>query len=114
MKSEFTSSCGARLIRVTPGSFVMGSPPDEVGHVYWEAEREVTLRNEFYLGATPVTQIEYERVLGEKSAERSFAAHPRTHDDAPADSIGWQRATNYCARLTEIDRDAGILNKDWE
>jgi sulfatase modifying factor 1 len=113
MKSELTSSCGARLIRVTPGSFIMGSPPDEVGHVYWEREREVTLPYEFYLGATPVTQIEYERVAGENS-ERSFAAHPRTADDAPADSIGWQRATDYCAKLTQIDRDTGILSKDWE
>src|SRR6185295_11430806 len=87
---------------------------DEVGHVYWEREREVTLPNEFYLGATPVTQIQYERVMGENGAVRSFAAHPRTADEAPADSIGWQRATDYCAKLTQIDRDAGILSKDWE
>jgi sulfatase modifying factor 1 len=109
MKSELKSSCGARLIRVTPGSFIMGSPPDEVGHVYWEREREVTLPNEFYLGATPVTQIEYERVTGKNPTD-----HPRAADDTPADSIGWQRATDYCAKLTQIDRDAGILSNDWE
>jgi hypothetical protein len=114
MKSELTSSCGARLIRVTPGSFIMGSPANEVGRQYWEREREVTLPYEFYLGATPVTQIEYERVLGEDVKERAQAAHPRTDDDAPADSIGWQRATNYCVKLTQVDRDAGILKKDWE
>ena len=43
MKSELTSSSGARLILVTPGSFIMGSPQDEVGRAYWEREREVTL-----------------------------------------------------------------------
>ena len=113
MKSELTSSNRARLILVAPGSFIMGSPENEVGRQYWEREREVTLSHEFYLGATPVTQIEYGRVLGE-NAERSFAAFPRTADDAPADSIGWQRATDYCVKLTKIDRDAGILNTDWE
>ena len=30
------------------------------------------------------------------------------------DSVGWQGATEFCAKLTQIDRDAGILSKDWE
>ena len=63
MKSELTSSSGVRLILVTPGSFIMGSPQDEVGREYWEGEREVTLPYEFYLGATPVTQRQFERVM---------------------------------------------------
>jgi formylglycine-generating enzyme required for sulfatase activity len=63
MKSELTSSNGVRLIRVTPGSFIMGSPENEVGHEPWEREREVTLPYEFYLGATPVTQRQFERVI---------------------------------------------------
>lgn len=103
MKSELTSSCDARLIRVTPGSFIMGSLQDEVGRQYWEGEREVTLEHEYYLGAAPVTQIQYERVMGGSSAGRTFPAHPRTSDDAPADSIRWQSAAEYCAKLTEID-----------
>jgi hypothetical protein len=55
MKSEFTSSIGVRLIAVAPGSFIMGSSQLELGHEYWEGEREVTLSHEFYLGATPVS-----------------------------------------------------------
>ncbi|HEX5104163.1 MAG TPA: formylglycine-generating enzyme family protein, partial [Pirellulaceae bacterium] len=108
MKSELTSSCGARLILVAPGSFILGSPPDEAGRAYWETEREVTLPYEFYLGRAPVTQGQYERVTGENRTNHSAIA------DAPADSIGWQRATNFCAQLTQIDRDAGLLSQDWE
>jgi hypothetical protein len=111
MKSELTSSGGVRLIRVAPGSFIMGSPQDEVGHAYWEREREVTLPYEFYLGATPVTQRQYELVM--PCFPRQFAHHP-TAEDAPVDSVRWQAATEFCAKLTEIDRDAGILSKDWE
>jgi hypothetical protein len=91
----------------------MGSPQEEVGRDYWEREREVTVPYEFYLGATPVTQIQYERTA-ENPDERAFAAHPRTSDDAPADSVRWQAAADYCARLTQLDRDAGILSQDWE
>jgi len=53
MKSELTSSSGVRLILVPPGSFIMGSPPNEVGRAYFEREREVTLSHEFYLGMAP-------------------------------------------------------------
>jgi formylglycine-generating enzyme required for sulfatase activity len=63
MKSEMSSSSGARLILVNPGSFIMGSPSDEVGRAYFEGERPVTLRQEFYLGATPVMQRQFERVI---------------------------------------------------
>jgi hypothetical protein len=111
MKSELTSSSGVRLILVTPGSFIMGSPQNEVGHAYWEREREVTLPYEFCLGATPVTQRQYELVM--PGSPRQVAHHP-TVEDAPVDSLFWQWATEYCAKLTEIDRDAGILSKDWE
>ena len=65
MNAELNSSSGARLILVTPGSFVMGSPQSEPGHMYWEGEREVTLSNAFYLGATPVTQRQYARATGD-------------------------------------------------
>ena len=111
MKAELTSSNGVRLLSVTPGSFIMGSPPSEVGHAYWEAEREVTLSHEFYLGATPVTQRQFELVM--PGFQRQLAHHP-TAADAPVDSVPWKSATEFCEKLTAIDRDAGILSNDWE
>jgi len=109
MNSELISSTGARLIRVTPGSFVMGSPPSEPGHVYWEGERDVTLSHPFYLGATPVTQRQYEQVTGDNPTD-----HAGTGKDAPVDSINWNMAKAFCSRLTEIDRQAGVLRDGWE
>src|SRR5262245_38822208 len=117
MKSELTSSSGVRLIQVTPGSFLMGSPSDEVGRQYWEREREVTLPYAFYLGATPVTQRQFDLVM--PGFPRQFAHHPTIEDDpaaenVPVDSVWSRGPTEFCAKLTQIDRDAGILNKDWE
>lgn len=117
MKSELTSSCGARLILVTPGSFLMGSPQDEAGSQYWEGEREVTLTHEYYLGATPVTHRQFDAVM--PGFQRQHAHHPTIEEDpavadVPVDSIGWQGPFEFCAKLTQIDRDAGILSQDWE
>jgi hypothetical protein len=118
MKSELATSCGARLIAVAPGSFIMGSPPNEVGRQYWEGEREVTLPYEFYLGAAPVTQSQYEQIIPCPSYAVASWAQERSADDpgrdAPVDSVGWRGASEFCAKLTQIDREAGILGQDWE
>lgn len=119
MKSELTSSNGVRLILVAPGSFLMGSPQEEPGRAYWEVEREVTLPYEFYLGATPVTRREFEQIIPSPAyamcswAEKDGADDPAARN-APVDSVGWRGATEFCSRLTQIDREAGILHPDWE
>ena len=119
MKSELTTSSDVRLIRVSPGSFIMGSPQDEFGRAYYEVQREVTVPHEFYLGMAPVTQRQFERVIScPRYAVASWSEDRPTDDstakDAPVDSVGWQGASEFCAKLTQIDRDAGILSQDWE
>ncbi len=88
-----------------------GSPQNEVGRDFWEGEREVTLSYEFYLGATPVTQKQFELVMPD--CPRQVPHHLRV-EDTPVDSVFWQWATEFCAKLTRIDRDAGILSKNWK
>ena len=106
--SEIQSSAGGEMIRVPAGSFTMGSPESEDGHRVWEQQREVTFVNDFYLGKTPVTQDQYEEVTG---------MNPTDHEqvgDAPVDSVSWESANEYCQKLTQLDREAGVLPEDWE
>jgi formylglycine-generating enzyme required for sulfatase activity len=106
--SEFKSSVGVVMIRVPAGSFTMGSPESEDGHRVWEQQREVSFVNDFYLGKSPVTQDQYEAVTG---------TNPTDHEeigDAPVDSVSWDQAKEYCQRLTELDREAGVLPDGWE
>jgi hypothetical protein len=96
------------MIRVPAGSFTMGSPKSEDGHRVWEHPREVAFVNDFYLGKTPVTQCQYGAVTG---------TNPTDHEaieDAPIDSVNWEQANAYCRKLTELDREAGVLPDDWE
>jgi hypothetical protein len=106
--SEFQSSAGVVMLRVPAGSFTMGSPESEDGHEVWESQREVTFVNDFYLGKTPVTQDQYAAVTG---------ANPTDHEqigDAPVDTVSPAQATEYCQKLTHLDREAGVLLDDWE
>ncbi len=106
--SEFTSSAGVVMHRVPAGSFTMGSPLSEDGHRVWEQQREVTFGSAFFLGTTPVTQDQYAAVTGE---------NPTDHEkmgDAPIDSVNWNQANEYCQKLTQLDREAGVLPDGWE
>jgi formylglycine-generating enzyme required for sulfatase activity len=51
------------LKKIEPGTFVMGSPPDEVGRGGSERQHEVTLTQAFYIGVFEVTQKQWERVM---------------------------------------------------
>ncbi len=50
--------------RIPFGTFIMGSPDGEIGHWSGEAQHHVTFRHEFYIGVFPVTQRQWERVMG--------------------------------------------------
>ncbi len=109
VNSELISSTDIRLLAMAPGSFTMGSPTSEVGHAFWEEQREVRVSHEFYLGATPVTQRQYKSLTGNNPTN-----HPGGNEDAPVDSVNWETAVAFCEQLTKLDRAAGTLNEDWE
>lgn len=47
------------FVYVAPGTFTMGSPPDEPGHLVNEAQHVVTLTHGFYLHSTEITNQEF-------------------------------------------------------
>lgn len=53
-----------------------------------------------------VTQVQYEEIIGENP---SFYRDPR----APVESVSWDDAEAFCARLTAREQQAGRLPKDW-
>ncbi len=93
------------LLWVEPGTFVMGSPPEEPGRNRAEGpQTKVTLSRGFWLGKTEVTQAQYEALTG-GNPSRFTAAGP----DAPVERVSWIAAMAYCAKLTERERAAGRL-----
>ena len=52
------------LRRIEPGTFMMGSPKEELGHRDDEALHEVTLTQPFYVGVFQVTQKQYSLITG--------------------------------------------------
>jgi formylglycine-generating enzyme required for sulfatase activity len=96
---------GIELIRVPAGTFVMGSPAEEAKrHKAEGPQTKVALTQDFWLGKTPVTQGQYEGVMGENPSH--FKAVGK---DAPVERVSWLDAMEFCRVLTERERTAGRL-----
>ena len=85
-----------------PGAFQMGSPEDEEDRFDDETLHEVTLTSGYWLGKHPVTQTQWERVMGDNPS--SFKGANR-----PVEEVSWNDVTSFCEKLTELEREAGRL-----
>jgi formylglycine-generating enzyme required for sulfatase activity/tRNA A-37 threonylcarbamoyl transferase component Bud32 len=102
------NALGMKLALIPAGTFTMGSPPSELGRYEDEGpQHEVVLTRPFYLGIYPVTQAEYERVLGRNPS--TFRAGPGGGPEHPVENVPWSHAVEFCRRLSELpeERAAG-------
>lgn len=102
---------GVRLCWCPPGSFLMGSPPDETERRP-EVERqvEVTLTRGFWCGQYEVTQGQWQRVMQAPPPATDAGAG----DDFPAYTMNFAQAEEFCARLTALAHQSGQLPELWE
>lgn len=98
-----------QFVWIPPGTFLMGSPESEVGRLERERQHEVTLTRGFFLGATEVTQRQYQDVMGVNPSRFTEAGL-----DAPVETVSWDDATEFCRRLTDRERREGRLRDGWE
>ena len=95
------------MIWIEPGTFMMGSPEDELGRDKDETQHEVTLTQGYWLGKYEVTQAQYEAVMGENPSKFKGA-------DLPVEQVTWNNAVKFCEWLTTQERAAGRLPEGYE
>ena len=100
---EITNTIGMRLRLIPAGEFVMGAPTDERGRCRNEAlPHRVRITRPFYLGVFPVTQGEYERVMGINPSYFREDSEWQT-SGLPVESVSWGDAIEFCDRLSQMD-----------
>jgi serine/threonine protein kinase/formylglycine-generating enzyme required for sulfatase activity len=97
---------GLVLVRIAPATFAMGSPPSETGRSDNETQHRVTIAQPYWIGETEVTQKQWRAVMGAKSWGGDYE---RRGDAYPATSVSWHDAVAFCAKLTELEQQAGRL-----
>jgi uncharacterized protein (TIGR02996 family) len=103
------NSIGMRLALVPPASFLMGSPEDEAERGDDEGPRhEVEISRPFYLGVFPVTQAQYQKVMG--SNPSYFCSLGGGKDQVkgldtrnfPVEQVSWEDANKFCKELSKL------------
>jgi formylglycine-generating enzyme required for sulfatase activity len=77
---------------IPPGAFTMGSPAEEPGRSGDEIQHRVTLSLGFYLGKHPVTQAQWERVMGANPSHFKGA-------DLPVEQVSWDDCQAFLKKL---------------
>jgi len=103
---------GMRLKRIEPGTFLMGSPEDEEGRFDDETQHWVKLTEPFYMGVYPVTQGEWELVMGENPShfkpEIPEGMMPVGEGDGPpnmlpVENVSWEDCQVFLKKLAELE-----------
>lgn len=94
-----TSSSGMRWRFIPAGSFLMGSPAEELGRNTDEGPRHnVEVTRPFWMKETEVTQGEYTQVLGLNPSFFSACG-----DDCPVEEVTWFDALYFANRLSGLE-----------
>ncbi|MBO4796282.1 MAG: formylglycine-generating enzyme family protein, partial [Verrucomicrobia bacterium] len=97
------------MIWIEPGTFIMGSPENELGRQSNEIQHQVTLTKGYWLGKYEVTQAQYEAVMGTNPSSEWFIGA-----DMPVNEVEWNDAKEFCQKLTEMVKAAGKLPEGYE
>ncbi|MCL1991810.1 MAG: SUMF1/EgtB/PvdO family nonheme iron enzyme, partial [Spirochaetes bacterium] len=90
---------------IPPGAFSMGSSAWEKGRYDDEGpQRQVTISRGFWMGVYPVTQEQWERVMGKNPSH--FKANPAAGEEQgrrPVESVSWHDALAFANRLSIME-----------
>jgi len=90
---RITNDLDMTFVHIPSGKFWMGSPDDEPERDDDETMHEVILTQGFYMQTTPVTQLQWEKVMGSNPSE--FKGDPRR----PVENVSWNDAKAYINKL---------------
>jgi len=89
-----------------PGRFMMRSPKSEVGNNADEVQVEVAMPRGFWMQETEVTQLEWVQLMGSLPSQEMNKGQG---DQYPIYNVSLEEATQFCRKLTDLERDAGRL-----
>ncbi len=98
-----------QLVLIPAGKFLMGSPESERGRDSDETQHKVTISKPFYMSVMPVTQVQYQMVLGKNPSYFKGMTNP-------VGSVSWNDATEFCKKLSEKTHQTVRLptEAEWE
>ncbi len=88
------NSIGMKFVLMPPGTFMMGSPPDEPGRHENERLHRVTLTGGFYMQTTEVTQGQWKAVMGNNPSHFKNCGN-----NCPVEKVSWNDVREFIKKL---------------
>jgi len=92
-------SVNYKMIYVPPGTFLMGSPPNEKGRYDDEEQHQVTLTDGFYIGVTEVTQGQWKNIMGSNPSHFKECG-----DNCPVEQVTWNMCQEFIVALNRKEK----------
>lgn len=111
-EGSFVNKIGIKLVKISSGSFLMGSPSSEPGRKWDEKQHRVTLTRGFYISSTEVTQEQWFTVM---------SYNPSTFKECgprcPVESVSWYECQEFIDKLNKLERTTAYrlpTEAEWE
>ena len=94
---------GLDMVQISAGTFLMGSPADELERLNSEGpQHEVTVPT-FFMGKYPVTQAQWKTIAALTQVDRELDPDPSSFkgENRPVEKVSWYDAMEFCARLSQ-------------
>jgi len=95
MTENLGNRISLEMVKIPPGRFLMGSPETETGRRDDESPQHYVDVPEFFMGKYPVTQAQWQVVMGNNPSNFQGASRP-------VEKVSWNDATEFCQKLSQI------------
>jgi formylglycine-generating enzyme required for sulfatase activity len=94
----FTNKLNMRFISIPPGTFIMGSPLDEMGRESDETQHSVTISKGFFISETEVTQGQWKKLMGDNPS-----GFNNLGPDRPVEQVSWNDCMVFIDKLNSVE-----------
>jgi formylglycine-generating enzyme required for sulfatase activity len=84
-----------QMVSIPAGTFLMGAPELEKGSSDYQRPQHRVSVASFYMGKYPVTQAQYEAVMGSRPSYFQGG-------DRPVETVSWHDAVEFCQKLSQL------------
>ncbi|NMG60158.1 formylglycine-generating enzyme family protein [Geitlerinema sp. P-1104] len=106
------------MVQIPGGTFLMGSPEDELDNYKNEQPQHSVTVPSFFMGRYPVTQAQWHVVAGYPEVKQELKLDPSYFkgENRPVERVSWEDAMEFCQRLSvKTSRSYSLPSEaEWE
>jgi formylglycine-generating enzyme required for sulfatase activity len=92
------------MVAIPRGTFLMGAPDSEKGHLEGESPQHQVTVQSFFMGKYPVTQAQWQAAASLPRVNHELNPEPSRFrgNNLPVEQVSWCNAVEFCARLSRL------------